>query len=280
MTNRMAPYPLLKWAGGKGRMIGHIIPRMPKIIPTYYEPFIGGGAVFFELARQKRFERAVIGDCNEELMNVYRCVQENVDALVLELKKENYKYSKPDYMRIRAIDITTLSEVERAARFIYLNRTCFNGLYRVNKSGQFNVPIGDYKNPLICDEDNLRAIAEVLVSVRVCKADFEKIVEPAQKGDVVYLDPPYMPVSKTSKFTAYNTDGFTEDDQRRLAACFEHLVDRGVCCVLSNSFAPLVVELYGKHNPTELMGARVVGGPASYRKPAKEIVVGGWKPEL
>lgn len=261
-------------------MIGHIIPRMPKAIPAYYEPFIGGGAVFFELARQKRFERAVIGDCNAELINVYRTVQDNVDSLILELQKENYKYSKPDYLRIRALDPKDLTDVERAARFIYLNRTCFNGLYRVNKNGQFNVPFGKYKNPIICDEVNLRAISEVLTNVRIRQDDFEKIVEPAQKGDVVYLDPPYMPVSKTSKFTAYSMNGFTEADQRRLAACFERLVEKGVCCILSNSFAPLVIELYGKHEPTELMGARVVGGPASYRKPAKEIVVGGWKPEL
>src|SRR5512135_1062682 len=166
MTNRTVPYPFLKWAGGKGRMIGHILPRMPLKIATYYEPFIGGGAVFFELARQKRFQHAVIGDCNEELINTYRTIKHNVGALVKELKTGNYKYDRDNYYKTRALSPANLSDLERAARFIYLMRTCFNGLYRVNsRNGAFNTPFGKYKNPTICDEPNLLAISATLQTV-------------------------------------------------------------------------------------------------------------------
>lgn len=256
-------------------MMGHILSRMPENIQTYYEPFIGGGAIFFELARQGRFQKAVIGDLNEELMNTYQTIRSHVNELVTELNIGDYKYSRSNFLRIRAIDPTALSLVQRAARFIYLNRTCFNGLYRVNSKGQFNTPFGAYKNPVICDEPNLRAASTVLQSVEILAADFEVVLSGAAPGDVVYMDPPYLPTSETSKFTAYNTGGFLPDDHRRLAACFERLVGEGVCCVLSNSYAPLTIELFGKHQMTEHMGARVVGGPAEYRKPAREIIVSG-----
>jgi DNA adenine methylase len=177
-------------------------------------------------------------------------------------------------LRIRAIQANTLSPVARAARLIYLNRTCFNGLYRVNsKTGQFNVPFGDYKNPVICDEPNLLAASKILTDVELLDADFEVVLKNATEGDVVYLDPPYLPISTTSKFTAYNTNGFSVEDHKRLAACFARLTNAGICCVLSNSYAPLTMELYGKYNVTEHMGARVVGGPSAYRKPVKEIIV-------
>jgi DNA adenine methylase len=259
-------------------MIGHIIPRMPPKIETYYEPFLGGGAVFFELARQKRFARAVIGDCNEELINTYRVIKNNVDELIKELQTGDFKYAKANYLRVRAIAPKDLSNLERAARFIFLNRTCFNGLYRVNsKTGAFNVPFGKYKNPVICDEPNLRAISDALKNVEVMRTDFLSIVDGAKEGDAVYFDPPYVPTSKTSKFTSYTMRGFDEADHRRLAECFDKLSGQGVCCVLSNSFAPLVIELYDKYGMTKLMGARSIGGPASYRKPAEEIVVSaGW----
>ncbi|MGH9918010.1 MAG: DNA adenine methylase, partial [Nitrososphaerales archaeon] len=274
--NRVVPYPFAKWPGGKGRMIGHIIPRMPSKIETYFEPFLGSGAVFFELVRQNKFKHAVISDSCEELMNAYLVIQSLVEPLIKELQTGSYKYNKTNYLRIRAVDPTTLDPVQGAARFIYLRKTCFNGLYRVNtKTGAFNVPFGSYKNPVICDEENLRAISKALESVKVLCGDFEKAIAGAKEGDVVYFDPPYQPISKTSKFTGYNKTGFIDDDQRRLAACFEQLVESGVCCVLSNSYAPLTMELYAKHTITEHMGARSIGGPASYRKPKKEIIVSG-----
>ena len=188
MANRTVPYPFLKWAGGKGRMIGHIIPRMPPKIATYYEPFIGGAAVFFELARQKRFEQAVISDCNTELVNAYSVVKDNVDALVKELQTGDYEYSKPRYLRIRAQLPKDLSNIERAARLIYLNRTGFNGLSRVNsKTGQCNVPFGKYTKPVICDEPNLRAVSDALKNVKVVRSDFAGVIADAKKGIIKHF---------------------------------------------------------------------------------------------
>jgi DNA adenine methylase len=276
MANRTVPYPFLKWAGGKGRMIRHIIPRMPEKIKTYYEPFIGGGAVFFELARQKRFEKAVIADSSEELINAYSVIKHSTDALVKELTEGDYKYAKANYLRVRAINPKELSNVERAARMIYLARTCFNGLYRVNKEGGFNVPFGKYKNPVICDEPNLRAIAECLKNVKVVCADFESVLGHAAAGDTIYLDPPYIPTSNTSKFVNYSRTGFSEADHKRLAKEFRRLSEyKDTCVILSNSAAPLAYELYEGFDMLEVMGSRSVGGPAEYRKPKKEIIVYG-----
>ncbi len=275
MSTRTLPYPLLKWAGGKGRVMSHIIARIPEKINTYYEPFLGGGAIFFELARQKRFQKAVIGDLNIELMNTYQMVQTRTDDLIVELKNGKYDYNKPNYLRVRALNPGDLTPIERAARFVFLNRTCFNGLYRVNGEGRFNVPFGKYKNPLICDEANIRAIAETIRDVDLRIDDFEKIVAGAKPGDVVYLDPPYLPLSDTAKFTAYNTGGFLLEVHRRLSLLFHQLSQAGVCCILSNSYTPITLDLYKGHEIMELMGPRNVGGPAEYRKPVKEIIVFG-----
>lgn len=275
MSTRTLPYPLLKWAGGKGRVMSHIITRLPEKINTYYEPFLGGGAIFFELARQGRFKKAVIGDLNVELMNTYQMVQTRTEDLIAELKNGKYEYNKTNYLKIRALDPKDLFALERAARFVYLNRTCFNGLYRVNGQGKFNVPFGRYKNPVICDEANIRAVSETISHVELKADDFEKIVAGAQPGDVVYFDPPYLPLSDTAKFTAYNTGGFLLSDHQRLAALFRRLSDAGVCCILSNSYAPITLDLYKDFEIMELMGPRNVGGPAEYRKPVKEIIVFG-----
>jgi len=267
------PSPILKWAGGKRKLTGDILSRMPSKIKTYYEPFIGGGAVFFELAHNNRFEHAIIGDCNAELINVYKVTRDNVELLIQELNGGGYQYEKTSYLKIRAILPSMISLVERAARFIFLNKTGFNGLYRVNKSGQFNVPFGKYTNPTICDEVNLRAVSKVLQGVEMINHDFESIISIATEGDAVYLDPPYIPLSKTSNFTSYNSDGFNENDHRRLAESFDKLIERKVCCVLSNSYTPLTLELYGKHDVFELIGARSIGGPATSRVSVKEVLI-------
>jgi len=259
-------------------MLGRIVSRLPDRIGTYYEPFLGGGAVFFELAREGRFKKAVVGDLNAELVNCYRTVQQDVDGLVRELRSGKYRYDRQVYLEIRAWDTAPLSPVERAARFVFLNRTCFNGLYRVNQTtGRFNVPFGSYKSPTICDEPALRAAHGALKNVRLVCADFEKILKGAKPGDAAYLDPPYVPLSETSSFTGYNEGGFGADDHRRLAAKFRELSGAGIAAVLSNSSAPLALSLYDGFERTELMGTRSVGGPAEYRKPAKEIIVYGDK---
>jgi len=272
-ASRKTPYPFIKWAGGKTKMIGHVIASMPEKIGTYYEPFVGGGAVFFELARQKRFDRAVVGDLNEELMNAYRVIRDDVDKLIRVLKEKPFRYNKNSYLKIRAWNPSKIDSIKRAARFVYLNRTCFNGLYRVNKDGGFNVPFGKYTNPLICDEVNLRAVSEILSNVELAVADFEDIVADASPGDVVYFDPPYIPLSATSNFTGYNEGGFNAADHRRLARTFKNLTKKRVRTILSNSSAPLSFELYDKFQIETHQGSRVVGGPAEYRKPVKEIIV-------
>jgi DNA adenine methylase len=267
------PYPFVKWAGGKARVAPHVLRRLPDKISTYYEPMIGGGAVFFELARAKRFEKAVIADKNPELVNAWQVVKADVDGLVEELSdKKKYRYEKSTYLKIRAVP-GKLSKVELAARFIYLNRTCFNGLYRLNLKGEFNVPFGKYDDPVICDEKNLRAVSELLKKVRVTLQDFSKVAEEAEEGDAVYFDPPYIPVSDTSKFTSYTADGFAMADHVRLAEVFEKLGDRGVRVVLSNSAAKEAVELYEGFDIDWITGTRSVGGPADYRKSVKEMVV-------
>lgn len=267
------PYPFLKWAGGKARVAGRILARLPDRIGTYYEPFLGGGAIFLELARAGRLSKAVLSDWNPDLINCWQMVREDVDGLVKELRKKKYKYEKESYLKIRAADPATLSHVESAARFVYLNKTCFNGLYRVNGKGEFNVPFGRYDDPLICDETNLRAVSDVLKEVDVRCQDFEEVVESAQPGDAVYLDPPYLPVSDTSKFTSYTESGFSLEDHERLANVFEKLGRRAVRCVLSNSVAKDAKRLYADYDSDLFVGTRSIGGPAEFRKPAGEMIV-------
>jgi DNA adenine methylase len=238
----MTAQPCLKWPGGKRHLLPEILPRLPKKIKTYYEPFVGGGAVFFALAAERRFERAMLGDTNQELMSTYLSLKFDVDAVIRRL--EEHVYTKTHYYATRAHAPRTA--VARAARMIYLNRTCFNGLYRVNKSGKFNVPFGRYTNPTICDEENLRAVSVALHNVAFSLLDFEQTVMVARRGDTVYFDPPYVPVSETSNFTAYGKDGFGPEDQIRLRDTAESLIRRGVHVLLSNSDTPFVRQLYGR----------------------------------
>lgn len=274
----MAPKPFVKWAGGKTKMLPFILASFPEKVNTYYEPFVGGGAVFFEMLRQKRFKRAVIGDSNVDLMCTFQVVQSDVESLITELGSKRYKYESKVFYSIREEEPST-DDVKRAARFVYLNRTCFNGLYRVNRSGEFNAPFGKFTNPLICDSENLRAVHTALKGVKLICADFSTVVERAKAGDGVYFDPPYLPLSKTASFTAYNAGGFGLGDHYKLAGYFKELVEMGVNVVLSNSLSDKTRALYSGFNIRELTGARNIGGPAEYRVPVKEMmVVGGLAP--
>lgn len=270
---REPPYPIVKWAGGKTRVMGHIMPRIPESVGRYFEPFLGGGALFLELSRQKRFARAVLGDENPDLMNAYRSVRDSVDELVAELRGGNYAYDKSRYLEVRAEDASSMGPVARAARFLYLNKTCFNGLYRVNGEGRFNVPFGRYKDPVICDEANLRAVSKSLRKARLVEDDFEHQVHGAKAGDLVYFDPPYLPISATSSFTGYTKAGFGLADHVRLSLLFRDLAERGVCVILSNSEHPTVRRLYGDFETVELTGPRTVGGPADFRKSVPEVLI-------
>lgn len=266
----MKAKPFVKWAGGKRRVANHVLERLPKKIETYYEPFVGGGYIFFALAAEKRFENAVIGDTNLELINTYRVVRDNVDSLIYRLNQ--YQYSKEEYLATRAIDPKNLSWTNRAARFIYLNKCCFNGLYRTNKKGQFNVPFGKFKStPKICDEENLYAVSEVLQGVDIAHDGYKDTSWIAGARDAIYFDPPYMPLSKTANFTSYTKDGFTREDQEELAAYFTQCARAGIPVVLSNSTE--AKSFYTEHDITFIDGPRSIAGPSEDRKTVKEIIV-------
>jgi DNA adenine methylase len=271
-------HPPLKWPGGKRHLLPEILPRLPKKIKTYYEPFVGGGAVFFALAAEEgRFKKAVIGDVNEELMRTYNVLSHSSDRVIRKLKQHAREHSENHYYDVRELDrLGHLHPVVLAARMIYLNRTCFNGLYRVNKTGRFNTPFGRYKNPTICNEENLLAVADVLGrKARMVTGDFETIVKKARRGDAVYFDPPYWPVSATSNFTAYSEGGFDHLDQTRLRDCFARLDKRGVHVLLSNSDTPLVRKLYKGFKIEKVQAPRRINSKGGKRGNVGELLISG-----
>ncbi len=243
------PRPFVKWAGGKGSLVAAISERMDegRRYRRYLEPFVGAGAVFFWIRRSFPHVECVIGDSNEELMNAYRAIRDHVHDVLAKLETHALLHGKEHYYAVRAS--SPRHDVERAARFIYLNRTCFNGLYRVNRRGRFNVPLGRYVTPRIVDRDNLLAASAALAGVELRAGDFEDITSSGGKGDLVYLDPPYDPLSATSHFTSYTRQGFGRTEQERLARAVEGLAQRGADVIVSNSDTPLIRELYEGLSP-------------------------------
>ena len=265
------PRPVLKWAGGKRQLLPEILLRLPPRAETYYEPFVGGGAVFFALAARGAFRRAVLSDTNSELINVYRALKEDVAGVIRALEKLRDGHSTEPYDRVRAR--VPKSETGRAARVIYLNRTGFNGLYRVNSKGEFNVPIGRYVRPRIVDEKRLRAAAEALSVAEIVLEDFERVSARARRGDAVYFDPPYLPVSRTASFAEYQSTPFGFSEHERLARVFTRLASRGVACVLSNSDTPEARELFGAHRVETVSAKRAINSVASRRGAVGELLV-------
>ena len=230
--------PIMKWAGGKAQMLKDILPRVPEYTGKYIEPFFGGGALFFALQP----DRAVIADSNPELINVYVQVANDVDSVISKLR--TYENTEEMFYAVRGLDWETLPVSEAAARTLYLNKTCFNGLYRVNRRGQFNTPFGKYKNPTICDEELLRAASELLKGKDIICGDYLDVLEKyAMPGDFVFLDPPYVPVSEYADFKRYTKEQFYEDDHRNLAEEVKRLHRLGCYVILTNSDHPLVHEL-------------------------------------
>ena len=264
-------YPIVKWVGGKRQLMFELLKNMPKSYNRYFEPFIGGGALFFELQP----ENAYISDMNEELINLYSVVRDNVYELISDLNK--HEVSKEYFLDIRNIDRTNeykkLSNVQRASRFIYLNRTCFNGLYRVNSQGQFNVPFGNYKNPRIVDKSNLLNCSELLKKTEIKCADFSEILTKVKKGDFVYFDPPYVPLNETSSFTSYTKDGFDMDMQFKLREVCDELDSMGVMFMLSNSDTKFVNELYSNYEIKKVFASRAVNANAEGRGKITEVLV-------
>ena len=281
--------PVLKWAGGKTRLLPELVRRLPAAFlaaqaavsdvatvgtrtrrtrtPRYFEPFSGGAALFFHL----RPHHATLTDCNEELIHLYRVVRDDVEALIDELSQ--HPHDRTHYYSVRAQNPHELDPIERAARMVFLNRTCFNGLWRVNKRGEFNVPFGSYTNPTICPEDRLRAASRALAGVTLEVMDFEAATANAKAGDFVYFDPPYVPLTRTASFTAYTGLGFGLPEQQRLAELFTKLTSRGIHCMLSNSDTPLVRELYAGHRIDRVLAPRSISRDASRRDAVGEVIV-------
>jgi DNA adenine methylase len=274
--------PIVKWAGGKSRLLGELLSRVPTRMRTYAEPFAGGAALFFALAadvtsaaRDRRvWKRAVLADQNEELIACYRAVRDDVGALLAALGA--YRYDRDLFYATRERDTRGMSDVERGARLLFLNRTCFNGLWRVNASGKFNVPFGRYKNPRIVDEEKLRAASRALADVDLRVADFAKVTKSLGEGDFVYLDPPYVPLSKTAAFTAYGKDGFSPADQARLAKELRRMKERGVLAMLSNADTPETRALYDGLCVSIVRMARSINSDPTKRGETAEVIVTTW----
>jgi DNA adenine methylase len=272
--------PIVKWAGGKAQLLSQFEPHFPASFGRYVEPFVGGGAVFFHLHNQGRLEGkdVVLLDRLEELINCYRVIQRRVEDLIDALREhEPHKMDAGHFYKLRAWDrqpgYGLRSDVERAARFIFLNRTCYNGLYRVNRRGQFNVPFGRHQNPNVCDAENLRAVCHVLQGVELLVGDFALCLEWARQGDLFYLDPPYHPRSTTASFTSYTLSDFGVEDQQRLARLFRDLDQRGCQVLLSNSATELVRDLYSGYEQIAVEANRAISSKVDGRGPIVELLV-------
>lgn len=270
---KLGAAPFLKWAGGKGQLLELILGRFPREIEgTYVEPFIGGGAVFFELARTQRIKRARLSDTNAELVATYVAVRDDVEGVIEALGA--HTNDEEHFYAVRDLDPAALSPSARAARTIFLNRVGFNGLYRVNSKGRFNVPFGRYKNPKICDAEGLRGASRALAHADIAVADFDETCRDVVAGDVVYLDPPYVPTSKTANFTSYS-GRFDEAEHRRLAATFARLSDLGAFVLLSNSDTPLSRELYEGFKISTVEATRLINSKVDGRGAVSEVLVQG-----
>lgn len=276
--------PFLKWVGGKRASAAKIIDVFPERVRRYFEPMLGGGAVFFALQATGRITLgSILSDVNEELIETFAVVKEQVEPLILELSK--LRYDRAEYEAWRKLDPWLLDGPQTAARMIYLNRTGFNGVYRVNRAGKFNVPFGRYTNPLICNADALRAASRALQGVHLERVSCFRLLDCSLPvvappliplpvaGDAVYFDPPYVPVSKTANFTAYDPGKFTVRDQEQLAELFDTLARRGVAVALSNSSAALVEELYYGHHIRRMQVRRNVNSDAAKRGPVGEVLI-------
>jgi DNA adenine methylase len=269
--------PILKWVGGKRQLLDEILPLIPNC-STYVEPFVGGGAVL--LAKQPR--KAIINDSNSELINVYECVRDDPDVL-LELLQKHANLNDADYFyRIRALDrdpgFKDRSKVERAARVIYLNKTCFNGLYRVNSAGQFNSPYGRYENPAIVNEPVVRALHDYLTNnIKILCGDYQNALKGLRKGSFVYFDPPYMPISSSASFTGYTEGGFGLEEQKRLKENCDKLLKRGIPFIESNSDCEAIRQLYKGDNYEirTVKATRSINSKASKRGAINEVIICG-----
>ncbi len=284
------PKPFVKWVGGKGQLASELLKRAPDDFKTYHEPFMGGAALFFALHREGRLDgkRVFLSDVNQELVDTYQAVRDEVHKVIARLLEHQKKFrafeheeQKREYFySVREKNPKRLSRPGRAARMIFLNRTGFNGLYRVNSKGKFNVPFGRYKNPLICNAENLRAVSAALDKAVLTTDSFDRVLDAAGRGDFVYFDPPYVPVSSTANFVSYARTGFDHQDQKRLAETMEKLMAKGVRVMLSNSDTGVVRRLYSeKFRIEKVKASRRINSKADRRGLINEVVIMSYEPQ-
>ncbi len=273
--------PFLKWAGGKQQLLAQFAPLLPAAFRRYHEPFLGSGALYFHLWNTGRITTpASLTDNNAELIGAYALVRADVEGLINRLQEHAARHGREHYYAVRALDrgAQPLAPVEQAARMIYLNRTCYNGLYRVNRQGYFNTPPGSYTAPRIVQAATLGAASAALADAALADAalrvaTFDAVLEWAQPGDFVYFDPPYDPVSRTASFTSYTRHSFGEPEQRRLAEVFAELARRGCYCMLSNSYTPLILDLYRGFDIQIVQATRAINSKGDARGAVKEVIV-------
>lgn len=270
----------VKWAGGKKQLIEQFKPFFPKEVKTYFEPFVGGGAVAFHIIKTYNPNKVYLSDMNEELINCLNIIKNNPNGLIKELKKLKESHNKDHYYKIRAIDLKDLSPIQRAGRFIYLNKTCFNGLYRVNSKGGFNVPIGSYTNPAILNEAEIKEISTLLQNSKLEVKQFYEITKEAKKGDFIYFDPPYYPLDKKPSFTTYTKDKFLDKEQKHLAEVFKELDKKGCKVMLSNSDSDFIKMLYKSYHINLVKATRMINCDATKRGKINEVVVTNYPVEL
>ena len=272
MTQKTRSYHFVKWAGGKRQLLPQMEKYFPKHYNRYIEPFIGGGAVFFHLIP----ENSIISDNNTDLINCYKVIKDDVERLIKSLKK--HIYEKIYYYEIRALDrdvkkFAELSDIEKASRSIYLNKTGYNGLYRVNSKGLFNVPFGRHKNPKICDETNLRNVSQTLKKVEIFLGSFEICLDFVEKDDFIYFDPPYFPLSDTALFTSYTKNSFDKSSQLKLFEVFMELNERGCNLMLSNSYSEFILDLYKDFKIITLKAKRNINSNSQKRGLINEVLI-------
>ena len=267
-------HPVVKWVGGKTKLLPELLARMPKTFGRYYEPFIGGAAMFFKLAPA----RAVIADVNPDLVALYQTLARDPQGVIKKLVHHRDAHDEAHYYATREKwnhNHMQWTNAERAATFIYLNKTCFNGLWRVNRSGDFNVPIGRYTDPPICVPDAIRAASVQLARAEIRLGDYQVAIDDAKPGDFIYFDPPYDPINSTSSFTSYTAGDFNADNQRTLAATAKQLIDRGCKVMLSNNDTPLIRSLYKGLKLDKVKCSRAINSNAAKRGEIDELVITG-----
>jgi len=271
--------PFIKWVGGKRGLLSQIVPLLPKEFNHYFEPFLGGGALFFELYEQGCLDgkKIYLFDINSELINAYDMVKEHPTKLIETLSQFKEKHSKEFYYEVRAWDreenFLERDNIERASRFIYLNKTCFNGLYRVNRKNQNNVPMGSYKNPNICDSDAIYSASYALQNATILNASYQEVLKYASKDDLVYFDPPYYPLNPTSSFTSYSEFEFLDREQKELFEVFCALDKKGTFIVHSNSDTPFINKLYQKFDIQNIQANRFINSKSSGRGKISEVLI-------